>query len=139
MSNNSCAICLKEMNNEMQSVSSDGDYRLCYLDCGHCYHCLCIFELVTKSRPNCPLCRKHIETIKVVSRYNLDLFVSAKINYDMAKKNSPYLKNIQKNHSNNLTKSIVIFILFLLSLKLLTEINIYVIPKNNFTLYNFYQ
>ena len=56
----------------------------------------------------------------------------------MAKKNSPYLKNIQENHSNNLTKSIVIFILFLLSLKLLTEINIYVIPKNNFTLYNFY-
>ena len=95
-----CSICLQNMNSYMQNVDYPGDYRICNLNCGHQFHCKCIFDLIMSNKTllydyygNCPLCRVPIVTIMVHSRYDLNTFIKAKINYEINKASVTLLCN----------------------------------------------
>ena len=51
MSNENCSICTEKL---------ESKNRIC-LECGHSYHCACIFRLLSYNDKKCPLCRTEIK------------------------------------------------------------------------------
>ena len=51
MTTDTCSICL--------NVFEDNKNKM-YLECGHQFHCSCIFEMFTHNTKKCPNCRHNI-------------------------------------------------------------------------------
>ena len=59
--NNSCPICLTEINFEDKH----------FLHCGHCYHCSCVNNWIKLGNYKCPLCKKHINCDIVLANFKI--------------------------------------------------------------------